>query len=231
MRVLIVEDEPGLASSLARGLSRDGFTVSHAADGAEALAAVASFDPDVLILDRDLPVMSGDAVCSMLRAQNHPARILMLTAAGTLDDKVAGFDLGADDYLPKPFAYVELVARVRALGRRDSLNGSGTVLEAGAVRLDTMRRSVERDGVPLLLTPKEFALLEVLLAAGGAWVSVEELADEVWPGRENDPRSVVKVAVYSLRRKLGFPDPIESATGFGYRITPGRDDAQPKGAP
>jgi DNA-binding response OmpR family regulator len=146
----------------------------------------------------------------------------MLTAAATVNDRVAGFDLGADDYLPKPFAYVELLARVKALARRGSAS-SGTVLEAGQVRLDTVRRTVERDGTPLLLTPKEYGVLEALLAAKSAWVSVDDLFDEVWYSRdygddEGASKAVVKVAVYTLRRKLGQPDPIESATGFGYRI-------------
>jgi DNA-binding response OmpR family regulator len=220
MRVLIVEDERGLAESLERGLRREGLSVSSTHDGLSGLALVSTFDPDVIILDRDLPGISGDALCTTLRSQNHPARIIMLTAAGTLDDRIAGFDLGADDYLPKPFAYAELLARLRALGRRGS-NHTGTILEAGTLRLDVVRRTDEHDGRPLQLTPKEFGVLEVLLSAGGAWVSAEELYDEVWEtgsGFEDSARSVVKVTVYTLRRKIGATNPIENATGFGYRI-------------
>jgi len=222
--VLIVEDERELADGLARGLRREGLVVDVAYDGTSALIAMGASDPDVMILDRDLPGLSGDAVCSTLRGQHHPVRILMLTAAGTLDDRVAGFDLGADDYLPKPFAYVELLARLRALGRRTG-GTPGTVLEAGEVRLDTMRRTAERGGVPLQLTPKEFGVLEALLSARGAWISADALLDEVWDiaarDGEEPRRNVVKATVHTLRRKLGAPDPIESASGFGYRIEEG----------
>ncbi len=217
MRVLLVEDEPDLADSLADGLRREGYVVDVARDGASALASLAGSDPDLLVLDRDLPVLSGDAVCRTLREQGHPVRILMLTAAGTLDDRVAGLDLGADDYLSKPFAYVELLARLRALARRAPA-GSGTVLESVGVRVDTVRRIAERDGRPLRLTRKEHGVLESLLAARGGWVPAEELLDEVWERGEERGRGVVKAAVHTLRRKLGPPDIIESAPGLGYRI-------------
>lgn len=220
MRVLLVEDEPELADVLADGLRREGYAVEVARDGAAALSSLAAADVDLMILDRDLPVLSGDAVCRALRDQGHPVRILMLTAAGTLDDRVAGLDLGADDYLPKPFAYVELLARLRALGRRAPA-GSGTVREAAGVRVDTVRRIAERDGRPLALTRKEYGVLEALLAADGGWVDADELRDEVWDDGGLRGRGVVKAAVHTLRRKLGAPDPIESAPGLGYRIGDG----------
>ncbi|MFT3799362.1 response regulator transcription factor [Microbacterium sp.] len=217
MRILLVEDERALADGLADGLRREGYTVDVAYDGAAALTRLATIDAELMILDRDLPQLSGDAVCRMLREQRHPVRILMLTAAGTLDDRVAGLDLGADDYLPKPFAYVELLARLRALGRRAG-GAAGTVLEAANVRIDTVRRTAERDGRPLRLTPKEYGVLESLLAARGGWVSTDELLDEVWAHADERARAVVKAAVHTLRRKLGHPDPIETAPGHGYRI-------------
>lgn len=217
MRLLLVEDERDLADGLADGLRREGYLVDVAYDGSTALARTAAADVELMILDRDLPALSGDAVCRILRQQGHPVRILMLTAAGTLDDRVSGLDFGADDYLAKPFAYVELLARLRALGRRTP-RGSGTVLEAAGVRIDTVRRTVERDGRPLRLTPKEYGLLETLLAARGGWVSADELLDEVWAHPGERGRGVVKAAAHTLRRKLGHPDPIDSAPGRGYRI-------------
>lgn len=217
MRILIVEDERTLADGLADGLRREGYTVEVVYDGASALAHLADADVDLMILDRDLPQLSGDAVCRLLRGEGHPVRILMLTAAGTLNDRVAGFDLGADDYLPKPFAYVELLARLRALCRRTS-DGAGMVLDVAGVRIDTVRRAAERDGNPLRLTPKEYGVLAVLLTARGGWISVEELLDEVWALPEDRGRTVVKATVHTLRRKLGQPDPIESAHGHGYRM-------------
>ncbi|MFT4235528.1 MAG: response regulator transcription factor [Microbacterium sp.] len=217
MRLLLVEDERELADGLADGLRREGYTVEVAYDGQAALVRAAASDADVMILDRDLPALTGDAVCRTLREQGHPIRILMLTAAGTLDDRVAGLDLGADDYLPKPFAYVELLARLRALGRRTS-GGSGTILEAAGVRIDTVRRTAERDGRPLRLTPKEYGVLESLLTARGGWITADELLDEVWAASDERGRSVVKATVHTLRRKLGHPDPIDNTPGHGYRI-------------
>ncbi|MDF1477838.1 response regulator transcription factor [Leifsonia sp. H3M29-4] len=170
------------------------------------------------MLDRDLPVLSGDAVCRTLVAERHPARILMLTAAGTLGDRVEGLDLGADDYLAKPFAYLELTARIRALARRRGAGGATGVLEAAGVRLDSVRRVAERDGVPVSLTPKEFGVLEALLVASGGYVRVEELLDEVWEDPRERTRGVVKVVVHTLRRKLGSPGIIHSSPGYGYRV-------------
>lgn len=216
MRLLLAEDEAGLAESLASGLRREGYIVDVAADGARALALAAENDIDVVLLDRDLPVLSGDAVCRTLIAQQYPARILMLTAAGTLDDRVAGLDLGADDYLAKPFAYLELLARIRALGRRTS--SVAVVLEHSGVRMDASRRIAERDGHPIHLTIKEFGVLEALLEAGGGWVTVDDLLDAVWDESLDRTRGVVKIVVHTLRRKLGAPGVIQSAPGYGYRM-------------
>lgn len=218
MRLLLVEDEADLADTLADGLRREGYRVDVARDGASALVSAASADIDVIVLDRDLPVLHGDAVCRTLVAQQYPARILMLTAAGTVNDRVEGLDLGADDYLAKPFAYVELLARVRALARRTRTSGAEVVREFAGVRLDVTRRVVERDGAPVHLTPKEFGVLEVLLAAGGGFVSADELRDEVWSESQERTRGVVKIVVHTLRRKLGAPIVIQSAAGHGYRM-------------
>jgi DNA-binding response OmpR family regulator len=217
MRVLLVEDEVDLADTLADGLRREGYLVDVARTGADALALAGAADIDLVILDRDLPVLSGDAVCRTLVAQQYPARILMLTAAGTLGDRIAGLDLGADDYLAKPFAYLELLARIRALGRRGSAAAS-SMLEFAGVRLDTARRIAERDGSPVRLTLKEFGVLESLLGASGGYVSADELLEDVWDEPLERTRGVVKIVVHTLRRKLGQPPVIHSAAGYGYRI-------------
>ncbi len=217
MRILIVEDEVDLAASLADGLRNEGYLIDVVHDGAAALVKAGQVDVDLMILDRDLPILSGDVVCRTLRGQAHPMRILMLTAAGTLDDRVAGLDLGADDYLPKPFAYVELLARLRALARRVS-EGNRIVLEAEGVRLDTLRRVAEREGRPLALTPKEFGVLEALLYADGGHLMADDLLAEVWENPSERTRSVVKLTIHTLRRKLGDPDVIHTSPGFGYRI-------------
>jgi len=217
MRVLIVEDERDLADSLAEGLRGEGYLVDVAYDGASALVQVGLADVDVIVLDRDLPALHGDAVCRTLREQQHPVRILMLTAAGSLDDRVTGLDLGADDYLPKPFAYVELLARLRALARRTTANAT-VVLSASDIRVDTVRRVAERGGRPLALTPKELGVLEALLSAAGGFVSSDDLLREVWENGSDRTRSVVKFTVHTLRRKLGDPDVIHTSPGHGYRI-------------
>jgi DNA-binding response OmpR family regulator len=217
MRLLLVEDEVDLADTLADGLRREGYLVDVAHTGAAALAMAGAVDVDLVILDRDLPVLSGDAVCRTLVSQSYPARILMLTAAGTLGDRIEGLDLGADDYLAKPFAYLELLARIRALGRRGP-TASNSMLEYAGVRLDMGRRIAERDGAPIRLTVKEFGVLESLLAATGGYVSAENLLDDVWDEPLERTRGVVKIVVHTLRRKLGEPAIIHSATGYGYRI-------------
>ncbi|MDF1489602.1 response regulator transcription factor [Tessaracoccus caeni] len=220
MRVLIVEDEVDLAETLADGLRAEGYLVDMAHDGAAALVKMGQADVDIMLLDRDLPMLSGDAVCRVLREQAHPVRILMLTASGSLDDRVTGLDLGADDYLAKPFAYVELLARLRALARRTTAT-SQTVLAAGGVCLDTVRHVAERDGRPLSLTPKELGVLEALLRASGGYVHADELLDEVWDHAAERSRSVVKFTVHTLRRKLGGPEIITTGPGLGYRIEAG----------
>lgn len=217
MRILIVEDERDLADSLAEGLRNEGYLVDVAYDGAAALVKAGQVDVDIMILDRDLPALHGDVVCRIFRDQEHPMRILMLTAAGNLDDRVAGLDLGADDYLTKPFAYVELLARLRALARR-ATEGNRVILSAAGVRLDTLRRVAERDGRPLALTPKEFGVLESLLYADGGHVTVSDLLADVWESGGERTRSVVKLTIHTLRRKLGAPDVIHTSPGLGYRI-------------
>lgn len=221
MRLLIVEDDEPLAETLASGLRHEGYLVDVARDGAEALAWLHDNDADVVILDRDLPVVHGDTVCRTLVTEGNPARILMLTAASSLDSLVDGFDLGADDYLAKPFAYVELRARIQALGRRErATDGTvGTsVLERGEVRLDLRRQVAERRGLPLTLTPKELGVLRELLVADGAFRTTTSLLDAVWDDPFDRSTDVVKVVIHGLRRKLGDPDLIETVPGFGYRI-------------
>ncbi|GAA1145970.1 response regulator transcription factor [Microbacterium natoriense] len=218
MRLLLVEDEVDLADTLADGLRREGYLVDVARDGASALTAAAASDVDVIVLDRDLPVLHGDAVCRTLVAQGYPARILMLTAAGALTDRVEGLDLGADDYLAKPFAYVELLARIRSLARRTQTTRQSAVREFAGIRLDVARRIAEREGMPIRLTLKEFGVLETLLTAEGGYVSAEELLDEVWDEPLERTRGVVKIVVHTLRRKLGGPAVIHSAAGHGYRM-------------
>lgn len=218
MRLLVVEDEVDLADTLADGLRREGYLVDVANDGSSALAMAGAADIDVVILDRDLPVLSGDAVCRTLVAQQHPARILMLTAAAGLGDRVEGLDLGADDYLSKPFAYLELLARIRALGRRTRPSGYDNIFEFAGVRLDANRHIAERDGRPVRLTLKEFGVLELLLSAQGGYISTDALLDEVWADPQGRSRGVVKIVVHTLRRKLGSPTIIQSAIGHGYRM-------------
>ncbi len=217
MRVLLVEDHAELAQTLATGLRREGIAVDLAHDGREAFAHVAVTDYDVLVLDRDLPDVSGDEVCRSLVADRRESRILMLTAAGSVQERVDGLGIGADDYMPKPFAFAELVARVRALGRRSGAPLE-PVLEHGDVRVDPARRLALRAGVPLALTPKELALLEYLLAARGRVVPAEELLERVWDENANPFTTTVKVTIGRLRAKLGDPPLIETVPRGGYRI-------------
>ena len=218
MRVLVVEDQAKLATVVAAGLRRAGMAVDVVFDGADALEHTASTLYDVVVLDRDLPGVGGDEVCRTLAAGGSPARILMLTGARTVGDRIEGLGLGADDYLPKPFDFGELVARIRALVRRPGA-ALAPVLCHGDLRLDCARRQASRAGRELALNPKEFAVLEVLLAAGGAVVSAEELLERVWD-EEADPFSqAVKTTMSRLRAKLGDPPVIETLTRSGYRIT------------
>ncbi|GLZ04616.1 transcriptional regulatory protein CutR [Actinomadura sp. NBRC 104412] len=216
MRVLIVEDERILADTIAEGLREEAIAVDVVYDGDDALERTSHTGYDVVVLDRDLPTVHGDEVCREL-AGRHPGRILMLTAAGDVAARVDGLALGADDYLPKPFVFSELVARVRALGRR-SAPAVPPVLERAGVRLDPHRRTVERDGRPLRLTKKEFTVLEELLRADGGVVSAETLLDRAWDEHIDPFSNIVRVTMATLRKKLGDPPVIETVTGAGYRL-------------
>ncbi len=209
MRVLIVEDHRELAATIAVGLRREGMAVDIAFDGEDALRHAAGDSYDVILLDRDLPKIHGDDVCRALVARGSRSRVLMLTAADTIEDRVDGLGLGADDYLPKPFAFAELVARVRALSRRHPVAHS-PVLARGDLRLDTVQRVASRGGRRLSLSPKELTVLELLLAADGAPVSARHLVARGWDEYIDPDGSVVKVTISRLRRKLGDPPLIET---------------------
>lgn len=217
MRVLLVEDDESLADVLRRGLSDAGLAVDHAIDGQEALDKAYLVPYDVVVLDRDLPRVHGDDVCRQLVASGGAARILMLTASGAVDDRVDGLSLGADDYLAKPFAMTEVIARVRALGRRAGL-ATPPVLAHQDLVVDSARRTATRAGVDLRLTRKEFGVLEVLLAAGGVVVSAEQLLERVWDEHADPFTNAIRITMVTLRRKLGDPPLIETVTGVGYRV-------------
>ncbi len=217
VRVLVVEDEQLLADAVAEGLRRETFAVDVAYDGAGALDRIAVNAYDVLVLDRDLPAVDGDEVCRRVAGSHPYTKILMLTAATAVLDRVDGLALGADDYLGKPFAFAELVARVRALGRR-ARPASPPVLERGELRLDPNRREVYRSGHYVGLSRKEFAVLEELLRADGAVVSAEQLLERVWDEHTDPFTNVVRVTVMTLRRKLAEPPVIETVAGVGYQI-------------
>ncbi len=217
MRVLIAEDEQRLAEAIARGLRREGMAVDLAPDGTDALVKARVVRYDVLILDRDLPGMHGDDVCRAVRGERPDTGILMLTAAGTLEDLVDGLSLGADDYLPKPFRFAELVARIHALARRSSPSRP-PVLQHGDIELDPARRRATRSGRPIDLARKEFAVLQVLMAAEGATVSAEELLERVWDEHTDPFTNVVRMTIMTLRRKLGDPQVVETVIGVGYRM-------------
>jgi DNA-binding response OmpR family regulator len=216
MRVLVVEDHELLAETIGTGLRHEGMAVDVVTDGAEALERLELAPYDVLVLDRDLPTVSGDEVCRRAGQRCLPARILMLTAAGTLADRVSGLDLGADDYLTKPFDFPELVARVRALGRRSG-PPVPPVLRCADVELDPARREVTRGGRPVALSPKEFAVLAYLLARPGRVVSAEELLDHVWDEAANPFTTTVKTTLGRLRARLGEPSIITTVREGGYR--------------
>ena len=225
MRVLVVEDQTELADSVGRVLRREGMAVDVVYDGVEALERTSVIDYDVVVLDRDIPGVHGDDVCRfLLVASTHSSpegspqpRVLMLTASGTLADRVEGLDLGADDYLPKPFAYAELIARIRAVGRR-SAPATPPLLTHADVQLDSSRRTATRAGARLPLSPKEFAALEYLLAAAGRVVSAEELLERVWDESADPFTTTVKATINRLRSKLGDPPLIETVPRSGYRI-------------
>jgi DNA-binding response OmpR family regulator len=217
MRILVVEDEHTLAHAVAEGLRRDAHAVDVVHDGAAALERIDVNDYDVVVLDRDLPVVHGDVVCRTLAASGSPVRVLMLTAAAEIDDRVTGLALGADDYLPKPFALRELSARVMALGRRSRL-ATPPILQRGGVRFDPHRREVYRDGRYILLSRKEFAVLAELLRADGAAVSAEQLLEKVWDEHTDPFTQAVRMTILKLRRKLGNPPVVLTEPGVGYRI-------------
>ena len=217
VRVLVVEDEQLLADAIARGLRRESMAVDVAYDGVEASERIGVNEYDVIVLDRDLPGVSGDELCRQVVGQGGATRVLMLTAAAEVADRVAGLSLGADDYLGKPFAFAELVARVRALARR-AVPAVPPVLERAGICLDPARREVARDGRAVTLSPKEFAVLEVLMRAEGRIVTAEELLEKAWDENADPFTNAVRVAVMTLRRKLGDPPVIETVPGAGYRL-------------
>jgi DNA-binding response OmpR family regulator len=216
MRVLVVEDHWTLNALITAGLRREAMAVDTALDGHAALAQIAATRYDVVVLDRDLPGVHGDDVCRRIVAGGADTRVLMLTAAGTVRDRVEGLSLGADDYLPKPFDFAELVARVRALGRRCT-PALPPVLDNGDLTLDPNRRVASRAGRRLDLSPKEFAVLEYLLAAGRV-VSAEELLERVWDDATDPFTTTVKTTIGRLRAKLGQPPAIHTVREGGYRI-------------
>jgi DNA-binding response OmpR family regulator len=217
MRVLVAEDHELLARTLATGLRREGMAVDVVLDGDDALERAAVTRYDVIVLDRDLPGVHGDDVCRRLVERGAETRVLMLTAASTVKDRVEGLGLGADDYLPKPFDFAELVARVRALGRRATAALPPT-LTCGDVTVDPAHRTATRAGLRLPLTPKELAVLECLMAYAGAVVSTEELLERVWDEAANPFTNTVKTTIGRLRVKLGEPPVIETVREGGYRI-------------
>ena len=217
MRVLVAEDEPRVAAAVARGLRREGMAVDVAPDGQAALFKARVNPYDVVVLDRDLPLVHGDDVCRELAAEQPATKVLMLTAARSTDALVEGLALGADDYLPKPFRFAELVARLRALGRRRG-EALPPVLRTGDLELDPGRRTATRAGAPLDLAPKEFAVLEALLAARGQVVSPEALVEQVWDEQLDPLSNTLRMTVMTLRRKLGEPALIETVRGSGYRL-------------
>src|SRR4051794_34898195 len=217
MRILVAEDEPRIAAAVARGLRREGMAVDVAGDGAAALYKARVYPYDVVVLDRDLPELHGDEVCRALAAEQPRTKVLMLTAARSTDDLVAGLALGADDYLPKPFRFAELVARLRALARRSG-EARPPILQAADLTLDPARRTVTRGGLPLELTAKEFAVLEALLEAEGAVVTPEALLERVWDEQLDPLSNTVRMTVMTLRRKLADPPIIQTVRGSGYRV-------------
>lgn len=215
IRVVVVDDETYLAEAVGTALKRAGMDVRVAFSGTEALMLIDDLRPDVVVLDRDLPGVHGDEVCREV-VDTHPAtRVIMLTASGTLDDRLEGFDLGGDDYLPKPFDVPELIARVKALAKRNA-PARGEVYRCGDVRLDTFRRTVERAGAQVNLSPKEFAILEVLMRADGGIISAEELLEEAWDENADPFTNSPRVTISHLRRKLGDPWIIHTVPGAGY---------------
>lgn len=218
MRVLIVEDEPYLAEALRDGLRLEAIAADLALDGASALDLMAVNEYEVVVLDRDLPVIHGDEVARRIVDTKSGTRILMLTAATQLDDKVSGFELGADDYLTKPFEMRELVLRLKALARRPS-QAVPPVVEAEGVRLDLFRREVYRDGRHIALTRKQFSVLNVLINADGGVVSAEDLLERAWDANADPFTNAVRITISALRKRLGEPQLIHTLPGVGYRFS------------
>ncbi len=219
MRVLVAEDVRRLADDIAEGLRDQGIAADVAYDGADAAAKLDLNPYDVLVLDRDLPGIHGDTICRTITAAGNPVMILMLTAAGTPGDRVTGLTLGADDYLPKPFHFPELVLRIRALARRKPAT-QPRILRVAGIELDPLRRTVTRHGRQVDITVKEFAVLETLLrAAPRATLSAEDLLAQAWDENTDPFTKTVQVTISRLRRKLGDPPPIQTIPGAGYRIT------------
>ncbi len=218
MRVLVVEDSRSLADVLAEGLHDQGMAVDVARDGLEAAAKLGVNAYDVVVLDRDLPGIHGDALCQMITERDQRVMVLMLTAAGTAGDRVSGLSLGADDYLAKPFHFPELVLRIRSLARRQP-SARARVLRAAGIELDPLRRMVTRDGRQLDLSVKEFGVLEALLRAAPGFLSAEDLLEQVWDEHADPFTNTVTVTIGRLRRKLGDPPVITTRPGVGYRIT------------
>jgi len=223
MRVLVVEDEPRFANTIAEGLRDQGMAVDVAYDGLQAASKLNLHPYDVIVLDRDLPGIHGDTLCRMIADSSDPATILMLTAASTPADRIAGLTLGADDYLAKPFHFSELVLRVRALARRKPA-AQDRVLKAAGIELDPLRRIATRDGRQLDLSAKEFAVLESLLKASPGALSAERLLEQAWDENADPFTNTVRVTIGRLRRKLGEPQILQNTPGIGYRIKPA--DAQ-----
>jgi DNA-binding response OmpR family regulator len=230
MRVLIVEDAPRLANWIAEGLRDQGIAVDIAYDGNEAAVRLNVNRYDVVVLDRDLPGIHGDTLCHMITESDEPAMILMLTAAGTPDERVSGLALGADDYLAKPFHFPELILRVRGLARRRSTAHTRTLRAAG-VELDPTTGNVTRNQRTITLTAKERAVLEALLAASPSGLSAEKLLEQAWDENADPFTNTVRVTIGRLRRKLGEPPIIQTAPGIGYRIAEinGESDAKRDG--
>jgi two-component system response regulator VanR len=224
MRVLIAEDEPYLAAAIRDGLRLEAIAADIVLDGADALEQLTINDYDVVVLDRDLPVVHGDEVARRILADHPGVRVVMVTAADRLDDKETGFELGADDYLTKPFELRELVLRLRAVARR-SPAATPPVLERAGLRLDPFRREVYRDGRYVRLTRKQFAVLEVLMAADGGVVSAEQLLERAWDAHADPFTNAVRITISTLRKQLGEPWLIHTAPGAGYRLDRPRDGA------
>ena len=222
MRVLVVEDERGLADDIAEGLRDQGMAVDVAYDGLEAAAKINLYPYDVLVLDRDLPGLHGDAICRLVADSESPTMVLMLTAADAPSERVAGLALGADDYLPKPFHFPELVLRIRAVARRQRATPT-RILRTSDLELDPIRRTAIRGGSTLDLSAKEFALLEALLRASPGALTAEQLLVKVWDENADPFTRTVYVTIARLKSKLGDPPLIRSTPGIGYRITPDRE--------